>query len=152
MSFSPNELVWYKQDGQTYSAGYSIDSMLAKSRMRPFTTLNQPIQEGGTGGTVASGQFSDLFRYMGVPVGLSTIVGDEILNTDTTAEKGGVVSDSLFDRLLSLASPSENTLSTSENQSGGSKKDRRNRKTRRACQLDAKKSSDRKQHRRTRRK
>ena len=146
MSFSPNELVWYKQDGQTHSAGYSIDSMLARSNMKPITTLNQPIQNGGSSST---GQFSDLFRFMGVPAGLSTMLGEDIQNTNVSVEEGGLVNDSLFDKLMSLAGPSEAHSSTYQSQSGGKKK---NKRTRKASQNANRKSGDKKTNRRTRRK
>jgi len=146
MSFSPNELVWYKQEGQTHSAGYSIDSMLARSNMKPLTTLNQPIQNGGSSST---GQFSDLFRFMGVPAGLSTMLGEDIHNTNVSVEEGGLVTDSLFDKLLSLASPSETHSSTNQSQSGGKKK---NKRTKKASQNVNRRSSDKKTSRRTRRK
>lgn len=146
MSFSPNELVWYNQDGQTHSAGYSIDSMLARSNMKPLTTLNEPIQHGGSSST---GQFSDLFRFMGVPAGLSTMLGEDIQNANMSVEEGGIVSDSLFDKLMSLAGPSETSSTASANQSGGKKK---NKRTRKASQNANRKSGDKKTSRRTRRK
>jgi len=135
MSFSPNELVWYKQDGQIHSAGYSIDSMLGKTNVKPLTTLNEPIQQGGSS---VSGQFSDLFRFMGVPAGLSTKIAEEMPDSTFSTEQAGIVSDSLFDKLMSLVGPTESSV-----QVGGNKK----KKTRRASQKVGKKST-----RRTRRK
>lgn len=144
MSFSPNELVWYNQDGQTHSAGYSIDSMLAKTNMKPLTTLNEPIHGGGS---TSTGQFSDLFRYMGVPAGLSTILGNDIQNTNVSLEEGGVVTDSLFDKLMSLAGPSENSSIPTTIKRGGKK----NKRTRKASKLN-RKSADKKIARKTKRK
>ena len=155
MSFSPNELVWYNKDGQTHSAGFSIDSMLARSNMKPITTLNQPIQQGGTSVT---GQFSDLFRYMGVPAGLSTILGDDVQNTNMSTEEGGVVSGTLFDKLMSLAGPSESSSISTVNQIGGTSKKNdkksKSKKTRKSSQKGERVSDDKKKKRsrRTRRK
>lgn len=154
MSFSPNELVWYNQDGQTHSAGFSIDSMLARTNMKPITTLNQPIQQGGTSVT---GQFSDLFRYMGVPAGLSTILGDDVQNSNMSTEEGGLISGTLFDKLMSLAGPSGSSSLSDVNQIGGTNKKndmKSKKKTRKSSQKGEGASDDKKKKRsrRTRRK
>jgi hypothetical protein len=118
MTFTANDLVWYEQDGEMHSAGYSIDSLFKKMGVKPMTTLNVADDSVMTGG---SPQFSDLFRAMGVPVGLSMMLGDEIPSgTSTTAHDAGIVPDSLYDKLLGLISPDQPEPSTT--QSGGRKK------------------------------
>lgn len=149
MSFAPNELVWYNKDGQTHSAGFSIDSLLAKSGMKPLTTLNEPLQVGGSSVT---GQFSDLFRYMGVPVGLSTVLSDDIQISSSSTEDGGVVSESLFDKLLELAGPSESNKVMSTGQTGGKNEKTKKRKTKKVSSKAAKGEDMKKKRRQTRRK
>jgi hypothetical protein len=151
MSFAPNELVWYNEDGQTHSAGFSIDSLLAKSHIKPLTTLNEPIQYGGGSMT---GQVSDLFRYMGVPAGLSNVLGDDVsVSNELTTEDAGMVSDSLFDKLLGLAGPSDVNSSSSTSQSGGETGKPKRRKTRKASTKgECGKQDKKRKARRTRRK
>jgi len=145
MTFAPNELVWYNKDGQTHSAGFSIDSLLAKTDIKPLTTLNEPLQIGGAS---VSGQFSDLFRYMGVPAGLSTVLADDIQISSSSTEDGGVVSESLFDKLLDLAGPSETSKASGITQTGGKKK----RRTRKVSSKIVKTEDMKKKRRQTRRK
>lgn len=119
--FTPNELVWYEQDGQIHSAGYKVESLFKTLGIAPMTTVNEQ-GSGMTGG----GNVSDLFRFMGVPAGLSTVIGDDVStinhemngggsrssgdrDNDIRRVEGGLVPSSLYDKLVQLAGPDEDT-------------------------------------------
>ena len=113
MSFTPNELVWYEKDGVIHSAGYKVESLFKTLGIAPISTMNKPMNGGGSNGDT---QFSDLFRFMGVPAGLSTVLSEEVTaNSDSESSfkpeyqriEGGLMSNSLYDKLMELASPSQ---------------------------------------------
>ena len=53
--FSPNDLVFYKENDQIMSGGYLIDSILLKQGISPMTTYNQT---GGINGDKVSNIFA----------------------------------------------------------------------------------------------
>lgn len=124
MSFEPKDLVWYEKDGEIHSAGYSIDSLIKSNKGNVMKTLNSEEQTGG-----GSNQFSDLFRFMGVPVGLSNGLSEDIANVDinTYYQESGTIDDNLFDKLIELVSP-QNKDHTIE-QTGGNKTNNNNNKS-----------------------
>ena len=67
--FSPNDLVFYKENDQIMSGGYLIDSILLKQGISPMTTLNQ---QGGDKryGKQDDKQVSSIFENLAVPAGL----------------------------------------------------------------------------------
>lgn len=118
--FTPNELVWYEEGGQIHSAGYKVESLFKTLGIAPMTTMNAPVMSGGNGNTGDAngddGNVSDLFRFMGVPAGLSSVIGADVSRThesmsgggsdvDIRRTEGGLVPSSLFDKLVKLASP-----------------------------------------------
>jgi len=118
--FTPNELVLYEEGGQIHSAGYKVESLFKTLGIAPMTTMNAPVMSGGKGNTGDAngddGNVSDLFRFMGVPAGLSSVIGSDVSGThemmtgggdsaDVRRTEGGLVPSSLFDKLVKLASP-----------------------------------------------
>lgn len=119
--FTPNELVWYEEGGQIHSAGYKVESLFKTLGIAPMTTMNVPVMSGGTASVGQAGEdagsVSDLFRFMGVPAGLSSVIGSDVSGThevmsggggdsaDVRRTEGGLVPSSLFDKLVKLASP-----------------------------------------------
>uniref|UniRef100_A0A6C0E612 Uncharacterized protein n=1 Tax=viral metagenome TaxID=1070528 RepID=A0A6C0E612_9ZZZZ len=96
--FTGEDLVFYKENDQIMSGGYSIDSILLKQGIAPITTFNTPI----TGGRKE--QVSNLFENLAVPAGLLYIHHkpsfnehnyDEVCNHD-------VLSDDIHDQLFAL--------------------------------------------------
>lgn len=158
-NFTPNELVWYEKDGEIHSSGYKVESLFKTLGVAPMQTLNEPMN-GGRGLNVNTGeeQVSDLFRFMGVPAGLSAIVSDSV-NTDYNEMTGGslndiendihrvekgLISNSLFDKLTELAGPDMDETKIN----GGKKK----RTTRRLRFKNVAKSTTGKKKRTTRKK
>ena len=119
--FTPNELVWYEEGGQIHSAGYKVESLFKTLGIAPMTTMNAPVMSGGNGNAGDTngddGNVSDLFRFMGVPAGLSSVIGADVTKThevmtgggddsgDVRRTEGGLIPSSLFDKLVKLASP-----------------------------------------------
>ena len=101
-----NDLVFYGgSDNQIYSGGFSVNSIMMKSGISPFTTLNSTNQQ--TGGNVG-----DIFKNMVIP---SWLVSQEykssggarhIENSDDEDEDN-VVSDDLHDKLIGLVTVSD---------------------------------------------
>jgi hypothetical protein len=102
-----NDLVFYGgSDNQIYSGGFSVNSIMMKSGISPFTTLNNINGENGQSG----GNVSDLFKNLVVP---SWLVSQEnnftggsrdMKNLDKDSEDDEIISDELYDKLLDLAS------------------------------------------------
>ena len=98
-----NDLVFYgDSDKQIYSGGFSVNSIMMKSGISPFTTLNN--MNGQTGGNV-----SDLFKDLVVP---SWLVSQENkfsggskhmknLDGDSSGDDE-IISDELYDKLIDL--------------------------------------------------
>lgn len=117
--FTPNELVWYEEGGEIHSAGYKVESLFKSLGIAPMTTLNKPVMDGGCGSCGGDAEsFSDLFRFMGVPAGLSTVIGRDVStirgdmaggggDNEVRRVEGGLVSASLYDKLVQLAGPGE---------------------------------------------
>jgi hypothetical protein len=104
-----NDLVFYgDSDKQIYSGGFSVDSIMMKSGISPFTTLNTMNEQ--TGGNV-----SDLFKNLVVP---SWLVSQEnrfgggsrhVKNIDEESDDD-IISDDLYDKLIDLVSVSDTEI------------------------------------------
>jgi hypothetical protein len=102
-----NDLVFYGgSDNQIYSGGFSVNSIMMKSGISPFTTLNNT--NGQTGGNV-----SDLFKNLVVP---SWLVSQETKLTggnkhtkklDEDSDDEEIISDELYDKLVDLVTVSD---------------------------------------------
>ena len=102
-----NDLVFYGgSDNQIYSGGFSVNSIMMKSGISPFTTLNSI--NGQTGGNV-----SDLFKNLVVP---SWLVSQETKltggnkhtkNLDEDSDDEEIISDELYDKLVDLVTVSD---------------------------------------------
>lgn len=108
-----NDLVFYGgSDNQIYSGGFSVNSIMMKSGISPFTTLNnlngQNMQNGGN--------VSDLFKNLVVP---SWLVSQEnnfsggskhMKNFDEDSDNEEIVSDELYDKLIDLVTVSDSEI------------------------------------------
>lgn len=110
MSFiDGNDLVFYSgPDKQIYSGGFSVNSIMMKSGISPFTTLNNMNVQ--TGGNV-----SDLFKDLVVPswlVSQGNIIsgGSKHTKNDDDSEDDEVISDELHDKLLELVTVSDSEI------------------------------------------
>ena len=111
-----DDLVFYKDsNNNTYSGGFSVNSIMMKSGISPFTTLNNPNNINEQSG----GNVSDLFKNLVVPTWLvsqeNKIIGgskhmknhDEDSDDDDDTE---IISDELYDKLLNLATVSDSEI------------------------------------------
>lgn len=150
MILTANDFVWYEQDGEVHSAGYSIDSLFKKMGIKPMTTLNESVDGGMVGGCQSnvegSPRFSDLFRTMGVPAGLSTMIGGQMSSgLETSVHDAGVVPDSLYDRLMGLMTPDQSSTITH-----GGRRKKRTKKNHRLNTKEVKTGSGKKRNTRKR--
>jgi len=111
-----NDLVFYEgPDNNIYSGGFSVNSIMMKSGISPFTTLNnvneQNIQNIQNGGNV-----SDLFKNLVVPSWLvsqeNKIIGGSkhTKNFDEDSKDDEVISDELYDKLIDLVTVSDDEI------------------------------------------
>ena len=100
------DLVFYSgSDNQIYSGGFSVNSIMMKSGISPFTTLNNI--NGQIGGNVG-----DVFKDLVIPSWLVSqnnnfIGGNKHKKNDDDSEDDEVVSDDLYDKLVDLVSVSD---------------------------------------------
>jgi len=105
-SLDGNDLVFYSDaNNEIYSGGFSINSIMMKGGISPFTTLNKI--NGQTGGNV-----SDLFKDLVVPswlVSQGNIFsgGKKQNNTDFDSDDDEIISDDLHDKLVTLVTVSD---------------------------------------------
>jgi hypothetical protein len=122
MSLTPKDLVWYNEggDGGIKSGGYSVDSLFKTLGVSPMTTDNGSgsLMTGGGNGN-NGGKVSDMFRHTAIPAGLTLMSGgggagfgsnnskggNHEMTSDIQHVGGGLISESLFDKLTKLASP-----------------------------------------------
>ena len=130
MVFTDNELVVYKQNGKTYSGGFTVNSLMMQHGISPII--------GGGGGSVGStkteGPLHDTFHNLAIPAGLYYFDGG-------LEQKGGAknatyvneeeyVSDELYSRLMELAGNVQGSTNTNEEPDKKEGKHKRTKKQR----------------------
>ena len=107
-----NDLIFYKQDGQIISGGYSLNSALLKNGISPMQTMNT-LEQTKTGGTNKVQKVSEMFTNFAVPAGLYLM--NPINPTNPDKPKGHydthhtMLSDDIYDKLFKLVQPDETT-------------------------------------------
>tara|TARA_B000000609_G_C24174422_1_gene352756 strand:+ start:1363 stop:1719 length:357 start_codon:yes stop_codon:yes gene_type:complete len=91
-----NDLIFYRENNQIKSGGYSVDSFLLNHNKSATHTINN--QEGGS-------KVSDLFKNKAVPSGLFYLNNNKKYNSAREKNEDGVLPDSIHDRLLELLNP-----------------------------------------------
>ena len=103
------DLVFYNSsDNQIYSGGFSVNSIMMKSGISPFTTLNSI--NGQIGGNVG-----DVFKDLVIPSWLvsqnNNFIGGskhtKNQNNDDDSEDEEIISDELYDKLVDLVTVSD---------------------------------------------
>lgn len=100
-----NDLIFYKQNGQIISGGYSLNSALLKNGISPMQTMNT-LEQTQAGGTNKVTKVSDMFTNFAVPSGLYLI--NTNTNTNIDKPKGyyepqhTMLSDDIYDKLFKL--------------------------------------------------
>lgn len=90
------DLIFYKENNEIKSGGYSINSFLLNNNKSATNTLNS--QQGGS-------KMSDLFKNIAVPSGLFYLNENKKYNSAIQKKEDGVLPDSIHDRLLELLNP-----------------------------------------------
>jgi len=107
-----DDLVFYNgSDNKIYSGGFNVNSIMMKSGISPFTTLNKI--DGQTGGSVA-----DLFKDLVVPSWLISqdnkfYGGTKHSKKDSDSESDSeddVISDELHDKLIGLVTVNDSEI------------------------------------------
>ncbi len=105
-----DDLVFYSDsNNEIYSGGFSINSIMMKGGISPFTTLNKINEQ--TGGNV-----SDLFKDLVVPswlVSQGNIFSGGTKNNkmvDSDSENEEIITDELHDKLLQLVTVSDDEI------------------------------------------
>jgi hypothetical protein len=99
-----NDLVFYGgDDNQIYSGGFSVNSIMMKSGISPFTTINNVNGENVQNG----GNVADLFKNLVVPSWLVSqnnnfSGGSKHDKNDDDSDNEEIISDELYDKLLNL--------------------------------------------------
>lgn len=95
-SFLEDELIFYKENDQTKSGGYSVKSALLNNNIAPMTTMNSIILGGGE-------KMSDSFDNLAVPAGLF-FINQKIpkMQAEQKFEYHKVIPDDLYDKLFDL--------------------------------------------------
>ena len=105
-----DEFIFYKnKDGEIYSGGFHVNSIIMKEGISPIVTLNNENQNGG------EQQVSDLFRHIVVPNWIFTFpmkYGGSKISHDKKDEKkevevieeeeDNVIDEDIHDKLLSM--------------------------------------------------
>jgi len=96
--FTGEDLVFYKENNQIMSGGYSIDSILLKEGIAPMTTFNDSLSGG------RKEKVSNLFENLAVPAGLLYIQQKPKFNEHNYDESCDhcVLSDDIHDKLFAL--------------------------------------------------
>ena len=100
MALKSDDLVFNTdKNGDITAGGFSVNSCLLKSGVSPITTINNGSQKGGS--------VSAIFNNLAVPAGL--LYMQQSLATSYTPENGDeMISDTLYDKLLNLATDKPN--------------------------------------------
>lgn len=111
-----DDLVFYSDsNNEIYSGGFSINSIMMKGGISPFTTLNK--MNGQTGGNV-----SDLFKDLVVPTWLvsqeyKASGGKKQNNKDSDEDsEDEIISDDLHDKLIDLVTVSDAEIKSKKKQ------------------------------------
>lgn len=111
-----DDLVFYSDsNNEIYSGGFSINSIMMKGGISPFTTLNK--MNGQTGGNV-----SDLFKDLVVPTWLvsqeyKATGGKKQNNKDSDEDsEDEIISDDLHDKLIDLVTVSDADIKSKKKQ------------------------------------
>ncbi len=114
-SLDGDDLVFYSDsNNEIHSGGFSINSIMMKGGISPFTTLNK--MNGQTGGNV-----SDLFKDLVVPswlVSQGNIFsgGKKQNNKDSDSDDDEIISDDLHDKLVALVTVSDSEIKSKKKQ------------------------------------
>jgi hypothetical protein len=128
-----NDLIFYKQDGQIISGGYSLNSALLKNGISPMQTMNT-LEQTKTGGTNKVQKVSEMFTNFAVPAGLYLMNPTNPTNPDKP--KGHydthhtMLSDDIYDKLFKLVQPDETAKKYTKTKKHIKQQDKQNNKQR----------------------
>ena len=107
-----DDLIFFTDNNQIYSGGFNINSIMMKTGISPFSTLNKINNQ--TGGNV-----SDLFKDLVVPSWLLSQenkfnggfnAGTNKNNEDSDSDDDDVISNDLHDNLLNLVTVKDSEI------------------------------------------
>ena len=103
MSLGINDLIVSNNNNETMCAGFKVNNLLLNSNNPAFVTLNnnKNVNSKDVNSKYVNNKVSSLFDDLAVPTGLLYI--QEKMNPITKEYSVGVIGDSLYNKLLSLA-------------------------------------------------
>jgi hypothetical protein len=116
-----NELVFYSEKGNIQSGGYTINNILMNNNIPVMTTNNNKKTKNDN--TVGS-----IFKDLAIPAGLLILQQPNEIKYPTGGN-GNVIEDTLYNRLLKLASDDEKSNTTRKKHKTKRQKQTKQRKT-----------------------
>jgi hypothetical protein len=103
MSLGINDLILSNNNNETMCAGFKVNNLLLNSNNPAFVTLNnnKNVNSKDVNRKAVSNKVSSLFDDLAIPTGLLYI--QEKMNPITKEDSVGVIGESLYNKLLSLA-------------------------------------------------
>tara|TARA_B100001173_G_C15968519_1_gene538956 strand:- start:177 stop:578 length:402 start_codon:yes stop_codon:yes gene_type:complete len=103
MSLGINDLIISNNNNETMCAGFKVNNLLLNSNNPAFVTLNnnKNVNNKDVNNKDVNNKVSSLFDDLAVPTGLLYI--QEKMNPISKEDSVGVIGESLYNKLLSLA-------------------------------------------------
>jgi len=103
MSLGINDLIISNNNNETMCAGFKVNNLLLNSNNPAFVTLNnnKNVNNKDVNNKAHNNKVSSLFDDLAVPTGLLYI--QEKMNPISNEDSVGVIGESLYNKLLSLA-------------------------------------------------
>tara|TARA_Y100000741_G_scaffold359935_1_gene341377 strand:- start:153 stop:554 length:402 start_codon:yes stop_codon:yes gene_type:complete len=103
MSLGINDLIISNNNNETMCAGFKVNNLLLNSNNPAFVTLNnnKNVNNKDVNNKAHNNKVSSLFDDLAVPTGLLYI--QEKMNPISKEDSVGVIGESLYNKLLSLA-------------------------------------------------
>jgi hypothetical protein len=117
-----NELVFYSEKGNIQSGGYTINNILMNSNIPAISTNNK-------GSKSDLNSVGSIFKDLAIPAGLLVLQQPDRIKYPNASSNDNVVEDSLYNRLLKLASDDETSKTGKKKHKTKRQKMTRHRKT-----------------------
>ena len=103
MSLGINDLIISNNNNETMCAGFKVNNLLLNSNNPAFVTLNnnKNVNHKDVNNKAHNNKVSSLFDDLAIPTGLLYI--QEKMNPISKEDSAGVIGESLYNKLLSLA-------------------------------------------------
>ena len=126
--YEENDLILCKtKDGNIRSCGFSVNNLLLREGRSPMMTINSPalaLHEHGSD-MMGTNHVSDVFKHLAVPTGFFYMHSKNAPSKRTYIKEENDIGDDLYEKLLALASVSNNNVDVHAKAKRATKKMRR---------------------------